>query len=216
MLLLKNREIGTIGTISRLLIAPFFLYWGFDSPIVNLPFYWYQILLGLIGIPFMVWVFQRVRLLFTDQQLQATGFLGTLLNLLFLAILFNVHVLHNATFFYLGFSMLLAAIIGYAGCETMAVSNLVSGRRDEVGCVLFSAFDFIEGKGCHAKQSFWSSGLLASLGIIGCASFPLIAFLIEARGRENWLKYLPIVVIGIVILMLVVLIRQYRFRKQLR
>jgi peptidoglycan/LPS O-acetylase OafA/YrhL len=110
--------------------------------------------------------------------------------------------------------MLLAAVIGYAGCETMAISNLVSGRRDEVGCVLFSAFDFIEGKGCHAKQSLWSSGLLASIGIMGCASFPLIAFLIEARGRENWLKYLPIVVVVVVVLMVLIAVQQYRFRKQ--
>ena len=211
----KNREIGLIGTISRLLIAPFFIYWGFDSPMANLSFHWYQIPLGVLGIPLAVWAFQRIRLWFTDQPLQATGLPGTVVNLLFLAILFSIPFLHNATFFYLGFSMLLAAMVGYAGCETMAISNLISGRRDEIGCVLFSAFDFIEGKGCHAKQSFWSGSILASLGVIGCASFPLIAFLIEARGRENWLRYLPIVVIGVVFLMLLIFIWQYRLRKQM-
>lgn len=210
----RNREIGAIGTIARLLIAPFFIYWGFDSPLATWYFYWYQIPLGIIGIPILVAIFQKIRLLFIDQPLQATGFWGTVLNMLFLAVLFNIEYLHNATFFYLGFSMLLAAIIGYAGCETMAISNLFLNRKDEVGCVLFSAFDYIEGKGCHAEQSMWSSGLVASLGVIGCASVPLIAFLIEARQRTDGLKFLPFIIIGTVILMVLIFVRQNRMKNQ--
>ncbi len=209
----KNREIGTIGTISRLLIAPFFIYWGFDSPMATWYFYWYQIPLGLIGIPILVAIFQKIRSLFNEQPLQATGFGGTVLNLLFLAVLFNFEFFHNATFFYLGFSMLLAAVIGYAGCETMAVSNLILNRKDEVGCVLFSAFDFIEGKGCHSNQSAWSGEFLASLGVIGCACVPLVAFLVVAKQRGGWLQYLPFVVIGTIILMELIFVRQYRMKK---
>ncbi len=208
----KSREIGIIGTISRLLIAPFFIYWGFDSPMATWYFYWYQIPIGIIGIPVLVAIFQKVRLHFFDQPLQATGFVGTVLNLTFLAILFNLELFHNATFFYLGFSMLLAAVIGYAGCETMAISNLILNRKDEVGCVLFSPFDYIEGKGCHSKQSVWSSGFMASLGVVGCASVPLIAFLVEAKQRGDWLQYLPFVVIGTVLLMVLIFIRQYRMK----
>ena len=168
---------------------------------------------GIIGIPILVAAFQKVRSYFTDQPLQAIGFWGTALNMLFLAILFNIEYFHNATFFYLGFSMLLAAIIGYAGCETMAISNLLLKRNDEVGCVLFSPFDYLEGKGCHANQSIWSSGFFASLGVIGCASVPLIAFLVEANQRGGWLKFLPLVIGGTVILMILIFIRQYRMRK---
>lgn len=42
---------------------------------------------------------------------------------------------------WLGASMLLAAVRGYGGCEVLAVSNLMSGRRDQVGCLLYSPID---------------------------------------------------------------------------
>jgi hypothetical protein len=42
---------------------------------------------------------------------------------------------------WLGASMLLAAARGYGGCEVLAIPNLLSGRRDQIGCLLFTPID---------------------------------------------------------------------------
>ncbi|MGH3863786.1 hypothetical protein [Actinokineospora sp.] len=50
----------------------------------------------------------------------------------------------DATVIFYGASMLLAAARGYAGCEVLAVSNLLLRRDDQVGCVVFAPVDAIE------------------------------------------------------------------------
>ncbi|MGH2872133.1 MAG: hypothetical protein ACRDL5_06685, partial [Solirubrobacteraceae bacterium] len=45
---------------------------------------------------------------------------------------------------WLGASMLLAAARGYGGCEVLAASNLIGGRRDEIGCILYTPIDRFE------------------------------------------------------------------------
>lgn len=47
---------------------------------------------------------------------------------------------------WLGASMLLAAARGYGGCEVLAAHNLITGRRDQVGCVLFTPVDRAEAR----------------------------------------------------------------------
>lgn len=55
-------------------------------------------------------------------------------------------------YFFLGGSMLLAAAKGYAGCEVLALPNLLLGRRDAVWCVLFSPLDRAE-RGAAGQQA---------------------------------------------------------------
>jgi hypothetical protein len=50
----------------------------------------------------------------------------------------------HPTFVFLGASMLLAAWRGYAGCETLAISNWLLRRDDQVGCILFTPLDKLE------------------------------------------------------------------------
>lgn len=47
---------------------------------------------------------------------------------------------------WLGVSMLLAAWRGYAGCESLAVSNWILRRDDQVGCVVFWPLDTVEAR----------------------------------------------------------------------
>ncbi len=202
----QGREIGLTGTISRLLISPFFIWWGFDSPMADLPFQWHQIGLGVIGIPLFVAILQLGIAQFRREPIQATGWMGTIGNIMFLFILFNIAFLHNAVFFYLGFSMLLAVIIGYAGCETLAISNWMIRRNDEVGCVLFSAFDYMDGKGCHAQQSPWDGSLLISLGVIGCALVPILAVLAKLAQIGGLTDTVVLIGVGIILLILIILI----------
>jgi hypothetical protein len=42
--------------------------------------------------------------------------------------------------------MLLAAVRGYRGCELLAVSNWLLRRDDQIGCVVFSPVDHMEGR----------------------------------------------------------------------
>jgi hypothetical protein len=45
---------------------------------------------------------------------------------------------------WLGASMLLGAARGYGGCEALAFPNALTGRRDRIGCILFTAIDAAE------------------------------------------------------------------------
>jgi Family of unknown function (DUF6410) len=42
---------------------------------------------------------------------------------------------------WLGSSMLLSAARGYAGCEVLALPSLLLGRRDRVGCLVYTPID---------------------------------------------------------------------------
>lgn len=42
---------------------------------------------------------------------------------------------------WLGASMLLAAARGYGGCEVLAIPNLLTRRRDQIGCILYNPLD---------------------------------------------------------------------------
>lgn len=45
---------------------------------------------------------------------------------------------------WLGASMLVAGMAGYGGCEVLAFPNVFTGRRDRIGCILFTPIDMAE------------------------------------------------------------------------
>ena len=45
---------------------------------------------------------------------------------------------------WLGASMLVAGAAGYGGCEVLAFPNVFTGRRDRIGCILFTPIDAAE------------------------------------------------------------------------
>jgi hypothetical protein len=47
---------------------------------------------------------------------------------------------------WLGASMLVAAGRGYGGCEVLAISNLMTGRRERIGCLLYTPIDRAEAR----------------------------------------------------------------------
>lgn len=49
-----------------------------------------------------------------------------------------------AIWVFFGASMLLAAAKGYGGCEVLAISNLITGRGDRIGCVIYGPIDAAE------------------------------------------------------------------------
>jgi len=54
-------------------------------------------------------------------------------------------VTSDAAFLFVGSSMVLAGLRGYAGCEMLAFSNWLLRRDDQVGCVVFAPVDHPEG-----------------------------------------------------------------------
>jgi hypothetical protein len=58
----------------------------------------------------------------------------------------------DAVLIFYGISMLIAAIWGYAGCESLAISNWILKRDDQLGCLFFSPIDFAERKLFHQPQ----------------------------------------------------------------
>ena len=47
---------------------------------------------------------------------------------------------------FIGVSMLLAAARGDGGCEVLAFPNAITGRRDRIGCILFTPIDAAEAR----------------------------------------------------------------------
>jgi hypothetical protein len=141
----RSRAIGQIGTIARVVLGIALL----ALAIVGLPpigrlLDWWQILIGLAALPAMAALVQLARLTFKPQQLRATGPLATGVNCAVLTALLVISPTRDATMVFLGAALLVAAFRGYAGCETLAVSNWLLGRNDQVGCLLLSPIDRLE------------------------------------------------------------------------
>lgn len=56
----------------------------------------------------------------------------------------------DATLYFYGASMLIAAWRGFDGCEALAVSSWLLNRRDHVGCGVFAPVDYLERSGRRA------------------------------------------------------------------
>ena len=114
---------------------------------------WYEPVLGLLVFPAILLLGQWLRLRYTSTPLRATGPVGHLVNAaIFLALYLTpwyfrpLAFTSDATLYFYGASMLLAAVRGYGGCEVLAVSNWLLGRDDQVGCLIFSPLDALEAR----------------------------------------------------------------------
>ncbi len=147
MMTTQKRGIGLIGTLARITVGFAFLYLAlteFGNPKWDLQ--WHSAPLGLLVFPAALMLFQAVRLRFTNQTLNATGALGFCLNFAVGAVLFSFDYTRDAALLFYGTSMLLAAARGYAGCESLAITNWILRRDDQVGCIVFSPLDEIESR----------------------------------------------------------------------
>jgi len=58
-----------------------------------------------------------------------------------------------AVWLWIGMSLVLAAARGDAGCEVLAVANLLTGRRERVGCIVFTPIDAAEARRLAARPA---------------------------------------------------------------
>jgi hypothetical protein len=134
------RMIGPLGTLARSAV-------GFGLIVLAVVpggLTWPEVALGMVGIPAALLLLQGLRLRFSDAPLRATGPAGHLVNCAILAALLVPSATREAALIWLGSSMVLAAWRGYAGCESLAFSNWLLRRDDQVGCLLFSPLDELE------------------------------------------------------------------------
>ncbi len=141
----RERAIGAAGTTGRILFGLRFIYLAvtnFGVPEWELA--WQGPVLGLVAFPAALLLFQAVRLRFTNETLNATGGLGFCLNFAVGAVLFSIPFTREGALIFYGASLLIAAARGYAGCESLAITNWILRRDDQVGCVVFSPLDAVE------------------------------------------------------------------------
>jgi hypothetical protein len=105
-----------------------------------------QLGLGLVGLPAAVTAAQLARVTYTKRALNQTDHTALCINCAVLAAALVVSPTRNATLVFLGASLLLAAARGYGGCESLAISNWLLRRDDQVGCMLFSPLDRLEAR----------------------------------------------------------------------
>jgi hypothetical protein len=150
----QRRAIGAAGTVARIMVGVF-LVGSVVAGEVTRGFHPAAWLLGLVGFPVIVLTVTWLRARRRPSRICATGPVGHLVNAAVFAALYTtvwyapaIGFTSDATLIFYGAAMLLAAARGYAGCEVMAVSNLLLRRDDQVGCVLFASVDRGGRSGC--------------------------------------------------------------------
>ena len=149
-----NREIGPIGTVSRViggLVAiglPIALsgigWWDVGAALVVLP------AIATAGAALVTAAYERYSPESLLNRHSICSGPGCVLTITIVAIAFTLSALtpisEVAFWVWLGASMLLAAVRGYGGCEVLAFPNAITGRRDRIGCILYTPIDVAEAR----------------------------------------------------------------------
>jgi hypothetical protein len=146
----RHRSIGPAGTVARVIVG-MWLVASVAQGHLSAGFRPWPWVLGLVGFPLVVLVWQRWRAHRNPSRLDATGPVAHAVNVAVFGALYlttyyapALSVTSDAALLFYGSSMLLAAARGYAGCEVLAVSNWVLGRDDQIGCAVFWPVDTAE------------------------------------------------------------------------
>lgn len=137
----RVRAIGPVGTYARAAAGVAAIALAFINGLA-----WWAVPLGLIVGPFAVtvghaWLIRRY-----PSALRGLDQGGACATALLVAPFLIIPYTSDATWLWLGASMLLAAARGYAGCEVLAISNWLLRRDDTIGCLLFTPIDQAEAR----------------------------------------------------------------------
>lgn len=153
-----HRKIGPIGTTVRLLagllLIGFIVYGQLVATKHFTPAAW---TLGLLGFPALAFVCHWGRIRHHPIPFHATGPVSFLVSLVMPLALYVIGwvlpalgFLSDATILFIGFSLVLAAVRGSAGCEFLALSNWLLRRHDQLACAVFTPIDAWEQRHAHA------------------------------------------------------------------
>lgn len=132
-----HRQIGPLGTAVRLCVAVVMLVYVFATGPTGT-----ELIAGLVLLPLVemavLWVVRPPG----TPAFHLYGLVGYAVNFGMAGVLLAVWTTPAMIFY--GASILLAVVRGYAGCEILALSNLVRRRDDQLACAVFSPIDALE------------------------------------------------------------------------
>lgn len=154
----NSRNIGLIGTMARLGIglwlAGSVVYGQLVTHFVPATHTFASWALGLIGLPALVLAWHWWRIRRNSARFQYISPLSIALGVVLpLALYFTwwyapaFSVTSDAVLLFVGGSMVLAALRGYAGCELLSLSNWLLRRYDQITCAFFTPIDYLEQRG---------------------------------------------------------------------
>jgi hypothetical protein len=137
--------VGRLGTTARAVVGVVLLAFGIIAGGYWIT--WWHLILGIVVIPTAAaTAAQLTRLAFADGALRQTNHVASCVNCAILVVLLWFSPTRSATLVFLGASLLVAAIRGYGGCETLAIPNWLLHRDDQVGCYVFLPVDNLEAR----------------------------------------------------------------------
>lgn len=146
-----GREIGPIGTVSRLVVGTI----AVAVPVAVWGIGWWDVAASLVAFPLLASaVYVLVSALHKPAARSRLDRPGHIWACLVLALVLGGATLVTfltpadevAIWAFFGASMLVAAAKGYGGCEVLALPNAITGRRDQIGCILYGPIDAAEAK----------------------------------------------------------------------
>jgi hypothetical protein len=158
-----TRDIGPIGTATRVFTGLALLYIAGGAKIASWGIETQDAAIGLIALPVLMIGVGLVARRYADGPIRFTGPLGVSLNLAVIgALIANGYTGGGATIFY-GSTLLIAAFRGQAGCEGTVISNWILGRDDQIGCPTFTPIDELEAhirrRRAHGSRPLAEGGL---------------------------------------------------------
>jgi hypothetical protein len=148
-----KRTIRPFGTLVRVVLGLIMFGSVFYGHFIKGPFRPLPWVVGLLILPAIFTVWQYLRARQNPTRLEANSPVATMLNIvIFFAFYFTylyaptIAFMSDGVLIFYGRSMLLAALRGYGGCESLAFSNWLLHRDDQIGCLLFSPIDAAETK----------------------------------------------------------------------
>ena len=135
-----ERDIGPVGTASRVVGGLLFV----ALPVAVWGLGWWDVAASVAGFPLLA-LAAGVLLPRARPVLWAWGVFAAVLGAATL-VTFVTPVDATAIWVFLGVSTLLGAARGYGGCEVLAIPNVIMGRRDRVGCLIYSPIDALEAR----------------------------------------------------------------------
>lgn len=131
------RQIGPIGTVVRACVGIAMLIFGIAAdPSL------FELLAGFVLLPLAEMAVLLVLRPPGSEPFHRYGAVGYALNFGTAGLLLAIWTTPALLFY--GASILLAVFKGYAGCEILALSNLLRRRDDQLACAVFSPIDALE------------------------------------------------------------------------
>ncbi len=143
-----TRAIGPIGTTARIAVGLAAIAVALADGLQR-----QELPLGLVIIPVLVILGHAWLVRNHPGALRGVDHLGACLTTLIVVPFLIIPYTSDATWLWLGTSMLLAASRGYAGCEVLAISNWALRRSDTVCCILFTPIDQAEALRRNARRN---------------------------------------------------------------